>query len=608
MSDANGPADPAARSPRAEFARRLKSAQAGRDALERRVGQLANARLLAFAAAAVLAWLALGAGRISAWWLMPPALGFAVSVAWSDRAERALHRARRLVEYYERGLARLDDRWAGAGVTGDRFRDPEHPYAEDLDLFGVGSLFERLCTARTHAGEDTLAAWLLDPAPPDEVRRRQEAVAELRPRLDLRADLAVLGSDVGDEAAFAGLAEWGAAPRLLHNSLVRWAALLLALLNLPTLVGWLFLGWPPWPFLALAVASAALGAWYWRRVRAVLAQLERRAHELELLAGMLARLERESFAAPELVRARAALDVAGRPASARIERLRRWVVTLEARRNMLLAPFSPLLLWGTQIAFAVEAWRAVSGPAVGGWLAALGEFEALASLAAFAYENPDDAVPELVEAGPPLLDAEGLGHPLLPAARTVRNDVRLGGDDGPRVLVVSGSNMSGKSTLLRAVGCAVVLAMAGGVVRARRLALSPLVLGATLRVQDSLQAGRSRFYAEILRLRRILDLAGGPRPLLFLLDEILAGTNSHDRRIGAEAIVAGLVERGAIGLVTTHDLALAEIAERLAGRAANVHFADHLDDGHMVFDYRMRPGVVRHSNALALMRSVGLEV
>jgi DNA mismatch repair ATPase MutS len=199
-----------------------------------------------------------------------------------------------------------------------------------------------------------------------------------------------------------------------------------------------------------------------------------------------------------------------------------------------------------------------------------------------------------------------MGHPLLPDTRCVRNDLRLA--DGLRLLVVSGSNMSGKSTFLRTVGINAVLALAGGPVRARRLRMTPLAVGATLRIQDSLQAGRSRFYAEILRVRQIVDLSRGPLPLLFLLDELFAGTNSHDRRLGAAAVVRGLVESGALGLVTTHDLSLTQIAEQLDPRAANVHFADRFEHGVMHFDYQLHPGVVQHSNALALMRAVGLEV
>ena len=274
-------------------------------------------------------------------------------------------------------------------------------------------------------------------------------------------------------------------------------------------------------------------------------------------------------------------------------------------RGCLLSTLYSLLLWSTQFAIAIENWRRISGPAVGRWLAAVGEFEALCALSGYGYEHPADPFPELVEQGI-CFEGEGLGHPLLPVDLCVRNDVRLGGE--LRVLLVSGSNMSGKSTLLRTVGTNAVLAFAGAPVRAAGLRLSPLSVGASIRIVDSLQDGSSRFYAEITRLRQLVDMTKGAFPLLFLLDELLHGTNSHDRRIGAEAVVRGLVDRGAVGLFTTHDLALAEIAEALGPRAANVHFQDHLEDGKIVFDYVMRPGIVRKSNALELMRSVGLEV
>jgi DNA mismatch repair ATPase MutS len=232
------------------------------------------------------------------------------------------------------------------------------------------------------------------------------------------------------------------------------------------------------------------------------------------------------------------------------------------------------------------------------------EIEVLSSFASFAFENPEYAMPVISDGQ--RFAASGLGHPLIPSDRRIVNDVHLGED--LRLLVISGSNMSGKSTLMRSSGVAAVLAFAGGPVCAKSLTISPMAIGASIRINDSLQEGSSRFYAEILRLRQILELSAGGHPLLFLLDEILHGTNSHDRRIGAEAVVRRLVEDGAIGLVSTHDLALAKIAESLAPRAANVHFEDHLEDGKMVFDYKMREGVVQKSNALALMRSVGIEV
>jgi DNA mismatch repair ATPase MutS len=272
---------------------------------------------------------------------------------------------------------------------------------------------------------------------------------------------------------------------------------------------------------------------------------------------------------------------------------------------MMFAPFAALLLWPIQFAFAIETWRHHLGPAVPRWLAAVGELEALSSLSSYSYEHADYPFPELV-AGEASFEGESLGHPLIPESRRVPTDLSLSGD--LRVLIVSGSNMSGKSTLLRTVGTNAVLAMAGAPVCARRLQLSPLQVAASIHIQDSLQAGASRFYAEILRLRQVVELTGGTLPVLFLLDEILHGTNSHDRRIGAEGVVRGLIERDAIGLITTHDLALAQIVEALTSRAANVHFEDHLEGGKMTFDYLLRPGVTQRSNALELMRSVGLKV
>ena len=274
---------------------------------------------------------------------------------------------------------------------------------------------------------------------------------------------------------------------------------------------------------------------------------------------------------------------------------------------MVFAPIAAVLLWGLQCAMAVEAWRARHGRSVPTWLRTVGEIEALASLATYHFEHPADPFPELVEGvDTPVYEAERVRHPILPRTSAVANDVRLGAE--PQLLVVSGSNMSGKTTLLRTIGVNGVLALAGAPVRARRLRLTPLTIGATLSVQDSLLAGRSRFYAEITRLRRLVDMAKGVRPLLFLLDELFHGTNSHDRVKGAHGVLHSLIRLRALGLVTTHDLALATIADRLTPKAVNVHFEDHFVDGEMTFDYQLRPGRATQSNALALMRAVGLEV
>jgi DNA mismatch repair ATPase MutS len=479
----------------------------------------------------------------------------------------------------------------------------DHPYADDLDLFGDGSLFQLISGARLRAGEETLARWLLHPATPDVIRERQATVRTLAPRVDLREHLALTGGDVAAFLDTTSLAAWGSQPGLLNESWPRVVAVGLAVANVAAVIAGFWLDASP-AWLALTVAASAAFALLWRRrVSAVLASVNAPARHMRLLAEVLALIESEPAASPQVARLHARLAATGDTASHRIHSLTRLVDLLESRQNQIFAPVAMLLLWGTQLAWAIEAWRAKSGRALEEWVAVAGEFEALCSVAGYAFEHPADPFPEIVETGP-LVDAVALAHPLIPAARVVANDVRL--DRDVRVLVVSGSNMSGKSTMLRTVGVNVVLALAGAPVRAARLTLSPLALGATLRVQDSLQAGRSRFFAEISRLKQVVDLAAGPLPVLFLLDELLSGTNSHDRRIGAAGIVQGLVAKGAIGMVTTHDLALAEVVSDLGVHARNVHFSDTFEEGTLNFDYRMRDGVVRTSNALALMQSIGL--
>jgi hypothetical protein len=507
--------------------------------------------------------------------------------------------------FCDRGLARLEERWMGTEEPGTRFLDEAHPYAPDLDLFGKGSMFELLCTARTSVGEATLAEWLKTAALPEEIRSRQVAVDELRPAFDLREDLALMGANVPSGIDLDGLSHWATGPRILHSGPLRWLALILALFTTLALLAWL-LDWSSrWPFFVM-LAVEGIFAWRLsRRVHQVLGPIEKRAADLVIFHGILQRIERERFTSPWLIRLQESLETEGHPPSERFAQLVQLIDWLNAKRNQIFTPLALMFLWDTQFAFAIEAWRAHCGSGIPHWLEAVGQFEALCSLATYAYENPDDPFPELVEQAPQL-DGQDVGHPLLPKRQCVRNDLRFNED--LRVLIVSGSNMSGKSTYLRTIGINVVLAQAGAPVRATHLRLSPLAVGATLRIQDSLQAGKSRFYAEITRVRQLVDLAKGSIPLFFLLDEIFHGTNSHDRQLGAEGVVKSLIKLGAIGLVTTHDLALADIAERLAPQAANVHFEDQIKEGQITFDYRVHEGVVRHSNALALMRAVGLDV
>jgi hypothetical protein len=588
-----------------EYRERLAARQAIVTACEAAHARLATARLVIFGAAALVAWLAFGRHSLSPLWLLVPLAVFVGVAVRHDRVLTRRDRATRAVRFYERGLSRLSGTWPGTGATGERFLEPDHPYAADLDLFGRGSLFELLTTARIRSGEETLAGWLLTPGVASDLRARHEAIGELTPRLDLREDLALLGERVDAGVHPDLLVRWGAAPPIVTSPWPQVIAATLAILALAALAAWGADWTGPLPFLLVAAGELICAFVMRRKVRAILSSVEDPAHDLGLLAQVFERFEAESFTTPRLQALTAALETAGHPPSRRIAQLQRLIDLLNSRQNQIFAPIAAVTLWSTQVALALERWRASSGRQLGRWIETLGELEALCSLAGYAYEHPHDVFPEFADEGA-VFEGDGIAHPLIPEERAVRNTVRLGGET--RMLLVSGSNMSGKSTLLRTVGVNTVLALAGAPVRAVQLRVSRLAVGATLRVQDSLLAGQSRFYAEITRVRAIVALTAGALPVLFLLDELLSGTNSHDRQQGAEAIVRGLIDRGAIGLVTTHDLAVSAIAERLAPRAMNVHFADELEQGTLKFDYRMRPGVVRTSNAIALMRAVGLEV
>ncbi|MCP4641607.1 MAG: DNA mismatch repair protein MutS [bacterium] len=569
----------------------------------RKAGRIANLRLLVFAVIVAAVWGGFALSWASPFWAVIPLALFVALVIAHDRVLRAQARAEAGMAFYGAGLRRLEGTWPGQGNAGTHVAPDEHLYAKDLDLFGEGSLFELICMARTRSGEQALAAWMCTPADRGTMLARREAVDELRDNLDLREELALHGRVVEAQVAPSFLAAWAGGDPVLSWRLWRWVAWAG---TGAMLFGFIALALTDWagPLLLAVGAQAALWIGLKNRVGRVARETSEPLRELEVLAGVLARLEQESFQCDPLTRLHARFWDGNVPASQRIARLKRRIEWSEAHANLLFALGSMTVLGWLHAACALERWRTEWGPRVSDWLQALGELEALSSVAGYAFERPDDAPVEVVEEGP-VFDATALGHPLLPPSQCVRNDVRL--DTGLRLLVVSGANMSGKSTLLRAVGINVVLAYLGAPACAEGLRVSPLSMGATIRVEDSIRKGMSRFYAEIVRLRD-MHVQAGKGPLLFLLDEILHGTNSHDRTIGAGALMSGFVDAGAIGLVTTHDLAVTRIAGTLQGQAANVHFGDRFEDGEIRFDYRLKPGVVSQGNALNLMRSIGLRI
>ncbi len=592
--------------PKGEYAARLEARLQAAARQERWHVRIGYGKLAALVAGLAIVWLSLAKADLTLPWVLVPAGLYAALAIFHEGVLRARRRAERAAALYRRGIGRIEDRWAGAGSAGVRFRDEKHVYGEDLDLFGGGSLFELLSTARTPMGEACLARWLLHPSPIPVVRERQGMLIELRERLGLREDLALAGEELRGQLDPEGLAKWAESGRALPRTVWRWVGAILALAAVVSLV-WGIRTSQYGPLLAVLGVEIVFWAGFKKRSEQVIEGLDSDARGLDLFAVTLARLERESFSAPRLARFVEQMKEGAATSSTAVRQLARIAYWIESRHSPALRLFNVPLLIDVQIAYAAERWRGRYGRRMRGWIDAVGEMEALLSLAGYSYEHPRDPFPTFVEDSPEaVFEGEQLGHPLIAQDRSVTNTVRLGG--ATRILMVSGSNMSGKSTLLRVVGVNALLAMAGAPIRGNSLRLSPLALGARLRTGDSLQENRSGFYTEVLRIRQVFELAGGEAPLLFLFDELLEGTNSKDRRIGADGLLRAFLGRGAIGIVTTHDLALTEIAGALGAAISNAHFQDYVEDGRMRFDYRLQPGVVKRSNALELMRLAGLEV
>jgi len=594
-------------SPLAFYVRRAEEVQLSADETNRRCGLWQTGSFVLVLLACAFLYESLIPKKLPVWASILP---IAAAVVLAIQAQEHRRRVLKLVsvrEYYDKGIARLKRDWESLD-DGKDFIDPDHIYATDLDLFGRGSLFQLLCSARTHVGREALAAWMKTPASRDEVLARWEAISELRARQGLFESVAAAGTSTVSDCRPGTFRSW-VAEISSRPQFPSWAQpvaflLVLALAALPFFYWTGHLGiqnlWVS--IVALFAVESAFAGVFSEQVRFILDSVQLPSVELSVVCELLGIIEREQFTSAKLTALANRLKGGGSIASSRARRLSRLIRVLEERNSEWFAAVSWCLLWGTQFSITIDRWHRRHGSDLLEWLAVLGEFEALVSLSAYACEHPRDVFPEISEQGP-IFDAEQLGHPLLDETLCVRNDAQLG--EGVRFLIVSGSNMSGKSTFLRAIGLNAVLAWMGAPLRCTKLRLSRIEIAAAIRIQDSLTDGRSHFFAEIQRLRRMIDRAG-EGPLLFLADEIMIGTNSHDRRTAAEWVIRALVVRNAIGLVTTHDLTLTEIAANgLPGR--NVYFEDSGEEGKLKFDYKLHSGLLTHSNALNIVRMLGID-
>ncbi len=511
----------------------------------------------------------------------------------------------RLSEWYERGIARIHETWQGQGSGGDEFVRPEHPYAYDLNIVGEGSLFELLATTRSAAGAERLAAFLLDPVDVPTVRQRQQAVRELQPATELRESVALVGPYAFQECHPHLLRQWVEAPALhvarflpLFLILSSASSFAIAILVLIRVLAWL----PSLPFLLIPwIIQGVIGLVLARRVRPVLEGVSPLTSEMAVLNDGLALIARQAFTSEKLRSITESLRATD--AVTHLRHLQRLLGACEQRRKDVFYQFSFFLCLGTQLALALERWHSRHGADLALWLEAWAEFEALNAIACYAHEHPCDVFPEIVEDAT-IFHAENLGHPLLPARTCVVNDLRL--DRESAFYLVSGSNMAGKSTWLRSIGIAAVLAAAGAPLRATSARLSLFTVCPSISLGDSLSDGKSKFLAEIKRLQQTIRPTQQDRPVLFLIDEILSGTNATDRKLIAEDLLRTLINAGAVGAITSHDQALLDSVDVGTLHGVSVHMGSKSPDHPLDFDYRIKPGRNQQSNAQAISRLLGI--
>ena len=532
---------------------------------------------------------------------------FLVAIVWHARVFAAKERAEVRREIHDRHLRRI----AGSttGLPDGALAIPDaHPYASDIDLVGPGSLFERIAVTHTVAGTETFGRWLAAPATIETARARQDAVVELADRrLDTREALEAAVLDSGSEQIDARpFVEFCEGPKVIAGRPILGVVVSILPLLTITLIALSGEVLPAGSWVPLAIVQGLIARQLERGVAHAYARVVSRRRFVESYRAILKIAEEMPAEAKALVALKERLNVTGSRPSAELARLELWASLFEVRAQGLVhLVVNVLLLWDANVLLRLERWALRAGSKTREWLETIGELEALASLATMRAVDATSSMPVLEGEG--VLRAEGLSHPLLPLAARVANDITL---DGPgTALVVTGSNMAGKSTLLRALGVNVVLALAGGPVSAKSMRVPAVRLRASMRIADSLQHGASYFQAELSRLRTVIEDAEASPPILFLLDELLRGTNARARHRGARAVVLHLLARRAMGIVATHDIALSELEEELGGRVRNMHFTDVLGpDGEMTFDYLLRPGVVKTSNALRLLAMAGVEV
>lgn len=616
--------------PRSVYESRLTAFEAQREQEARHSVRLSTARIIAFLViVATGLWAEARPGPMPVAVTASALVLFIALVIWHSRIRARVDWLAALAAANRDGLHRLDRVWDALPIRSIPSVIERPAYAEDLDLYGRASVRQLLGATVTVAGERTLAHWLLAPSPATFIGSRQNAARALAECNDFRdaLDAHARTSPPPAPETLGRFLRWAETPTT-PNRPAMWLARIIPAIT--TVLGILaILDIVPWSLPLASVLTAALLTFSkpGRETRAEMTQAFGREDIFRVYPDLMALVEKEAAQSNALVSLRDGLSAAGLPATAQMQRLARLAHLAGLRAGgMLYVPVQLITLWDFHVLTRMHAWRRAAGQHVREWLEVIGEAEAMAALGTLAHDHPEWTWPNVTDAARTssvspngntpdvksiVFDAKGLGHPLIAEQRRVHNDVRVGPPG--TFLLVTGSNMSGKSTLLRAIGVNTVLALAGGPVCARSLSVPAVDLRTAIHVQDSLADGVSFFMAQLQRVKEIVaaadaSAASGP-PVLYLLDEILQGTNTAERRIAATRVIRHLLDAGAIGVVTTHDLELAD-APRLAGTFQPVHLRETVsaagEAAALSFDYILRPGIATSTNALRLMEIVGL--
>ncbi|HEV7782144.1 MAG TPA: hypothetical protein VGO58_12810 [Chitinophagaceae bacterium] len=535
-------------------------------------------------------------------------LSFFLFVLSGDLGNKsAINNLQRLIAINRIEIAVLQHRFTDL-PAGDQYKPSTHEYANDLDIFGRASLYQYINRTNSEQGNKLLAGWLLDPAPATIILQRQEAVKELVPDLAWRQQLQSCGKDSLITIAVQQRVEnWLEQPIQFINKKI-WKALLVIL----PAISFILLGIhiagiiSPATFYPLLFLQLVISLGISKKIMPAYVQLNKAASQLESLSGCIGWIEQKKFNSILLQHKNKDQQTGNATASKKINKLKKILDLLDIRLNPLVfLPLNAFLFWDLQQVFALEKWKTGNKEDVSNWFNEVGEMEALSSLATLSFNHPGWCFP-VITGDKAVVDGEKIGHPLIPAEKLVYNSFSTGGLS--TMNIVTGSNMAGKSTFLRSIGVNLVLAMTGAPVCASAFRVSHMKVMSSMRVSDNLEESTSTFYAELKKLKEVIEAVYAGQDVFLLLDEILRGTNSADRHTGSEALIKQLIQHNAAGMIATHDLALAKLADAFPAQIHNYHFDVQVADDELYFDYQLKRGVCTSMNASILMKKIGIEL